>query len=69
MKKNKYTADVTSVDGNSFEIDGWAKDPQEFHKIIMMEYINYNTDEITMIRDENGNQVYRIKEGFCFKKA
>lgn len=77
MEKKKFVAEVKNQDGNIFEVEGWATTPQEFHKIVMMEHIDYITEEIqtvkTMIPSKNdkgqtvyteGNVVYSLNIGF-----
>lgn len=62
----KYVAEVK--DGLSedkvYEIEGYAQSPQEFHKIVLNEHINYKYDEILYVFNNKGKRVFNYKRGF-----
>lgn len=61
----KYTAQITEDRENvHYEIDGWGQSPQDFHKIVMVEHINYPKEEILFIFNDGGKKVFRLNKGF-----
>ena len=61
----KYTAQITDDYKNvKYEIDGWGNTPQEFHKTVLCEHINYPKEEILYIFNSDDYKVFNIKKGF-----
>lgn len=61
----KYTAQITNdYETIDYEIEGWGKTPQEFHKIVLLEHINYPKEEILYISNADGKKVFRLNKGF-----
>ena len=61
----QYTALITeNNDTVSYEIDGWANSPQEFHKIVMFEHIKYPKEEILKIYNQDKKVVFSLNKGF-----
>jgi hypothetical protein len=61
----KYTAHVTNdITNEAYEVDGWGKTPQEFHKAVLCEHIDYQKENIIFIINEDGKKVFNIKKGF-----
>ena len=61
----KYTAQITdNMSTVKFEIEGYGKTPQEFHKTVLFEHINYPYEEILFIFNGRGNRVFNLRSGF-----
>jgi hypothetical protein len=61
----QYTAQISSDYENvEYEIEGFANNPQEFHKIILTEHINWPKEEILSIFNSKDKRVFNIKRGF-----
>lgn len=62
---HQYTAQISSDYENvDYEVDGYAKSPQEFHKIVLTEYIKWPKEEILQIYNSKGKRVFNLKRGF-----
>mgnify|MGYP000866873240 CR=1 FL=1 len=64
----KYTAQIT-IDGNTvaYEIEdekAQFQTAQEFHKHLILKVIDYPTEEILSITDEQDQEVFRLNKGF-----
>lgn len=62
----KYIAHIT-IDSQDveYEIEGWGKTPQDFHKIVMFQHINYPTEDILYITNDDNKKVFKLNKGFC----
>lgn len=66
MAISKYEAFVRNAEtGNEYSVQGEARTPQEFHKTVLNEYIDYQKDEITHVKNmKTDKKVFDIKKGF-----
>lgn len=61
----KYVAQITSdLENVDYEIEGYGKTPQEFHKTVLFEHIKYPKEEILLITNDRGKKVFSLKRGF-----
>ena len=61
----KYIAEV-GEDGETvkYEIEGWGKTPQDFHKTVITKHIKWPREDIINIFNEKGKRVFNIRK--CF---
>jgi hypothetical protein len=61
----QYTAQISSdYETVDYEIEGYANDPQEFHKIIITEHIKWPKEEVLFVFNSDGKRVFNFKRGF-----
>lgn len=65
MKPRKYIAHVkNTVSNDEFVVEGGAPTPQEFHKIVLNEHIDYQKDVIEKVTNEKDKVVFDNRRGF-----